>query len=53
MLFILPNTTMGGVSVLSAGGVIVFAENGRIQCNNTLDARLVSTYKACLPEVSH
>jgi len=34
-----------------AGGVIVFAENGRIQCNNTLDARLVSTYKACLPEM--
>lgn len=34
-----------------AGGVVIVAENGRISCNNTLDARLKSTFAACLPEM--
>jgi len=35
----------------SAGGVLVIAENGTITCNNTLDARLATTFSANLPMV--
>mmetsp|Transcript_30338 Transcript_30338/g.58312 ORF Transcript_30338/g.58312 Transcript_30338/m.58312 type:complete len:224 (+) Transcript_30338:87-758(+) len=34
-----------------AGGVLVIAENGTITCNNTLDARLATTFSANLPMI--
>jgi len=34
-----------------AGGVKLFASNGRIVCDNTLDSRLATTFDALMPEI--
>lgn len=35
----------------SSGGVVVASEDGKIVCENTLDARLDAVFKQKLPEV--